>query len=107
MGQVETINEGSTAYLAISFKDKNGGLKAPSSVSYRVDCLSNDQEIRADTAIQPDESIEIRLTPTDNQILNQANTKEKRLVTIKAVYGTDDAVNDEYKYNVRNLKKVE
>lgn len=103
---LEVVNEGSSAYLTATFKDKDGQQVAPSAVTYRIDCLTSGTEIKGDTAITPAPSVEIHLTATDNAIQGQENEKELRLVTVKATYGTDDAVNASYPYYVRNLKKV-
>lgn len=103
---LEIIDEETSAYLTVTFKDKDGQQQAPSSASYRIDCLTNDQEVRTDTSLTPAAQIEIHLEPTDNAIINQDNQTETRLVTIKASYGASDGINASYKYNVRNLKKI-
>ena len=102
---METINEGSTAYLTASFKDKDGTLDAPSAVSYRIDCLTNDQEVRDDTAADAGETVEITLTAADNAIIDSDRQTERRLVTVTATYGEDDALMEEYEYNLKNLRK--
>ena len=103
---LQTIDEESSAYLTVTFKDKDGQPAAPSSASYRIDCLTNDQEVRADTDLTPAPSVEIHLDSNDNAIINQDKQTETRLVTVKATYGANDGINAPYKYNVRNLKKV-
>ncbi len=102
----ETVNEGSTAYLTVDFKDKDGALEAPSSISYRIDCLTNGSQVKADTPVTPAESsVEIELTKTDNAIISQSNNSERRLVTVTGTYGVDDGIVQEYEYNVKNMKK--
>ena len=102
----EVINEGSTSYLTVTFYDKDGGYEAPTTVTYKIWCITNDKEVRAVTSLTPASSIEITLTPTDNSIISQSNALETRLVTIEASYGVDDEINDEYEYDVKNLRKV-
>jgi len=102
---IDNVNEESTAYLTVTLLDKDGAEEAPSSATYRIDCLTNGQEIRDDTALTPAASIEITLGAADNAIINQENTTERRLVTVTASYGADDELNDEYEYNVKNLRK--
>lgn len=101
----ETINEGSTGYLTVDFKDKDGTLEAPTSISYRIDCLTNGQEVKTDTSVTPASSVEIELTKTDNAIINQNNNSERRLVTVTGTYSADDAIVEEFEYNVKNMKK--
>ena len=102
---MSTINELSTAYLTVNFKDKNGVLEAPTSISYRIDCITNDQQVKDDTAVAAASSIEIELTKTDNAIISQLNNSEKRLVTVTGIYGGDDQIVNEYNYDLMNMKK--
>lgn len=105
---LEIVDEGTSAYLTVTFKDKAGEQAIPDSINYRVDCLTNNKEIRGDTEITPPAAeVEIHLTPADNAIIDQANKTEAKLVTVKASYGAEDAINASYRYNLRNLKKVE
>lgn len=101
-----TVNEGSTAYLTANFKDKDSVLAAPTTISYRIDCLTNGSEVKDDTAFTPAaSSIEIELTKTDNALINQANYAERRLVTVTGTYGDDDEIIQEYEYDLINMKK--
>ena len=104
----DIVNESTTAYLTVKFTDKTGEPAAPSSISYRIDCLTNNEEVRDDTVVTPPAAeIEIKLTPDDNAIINPDNGLERRCVTIKATYGEEgDEINEEYIYNVKNLRKV-
>lgn len=96
-------NERSAAWLTVSFKDKDRVLATPVSVTYRVDCITTGTVIRAITALTPASSIEIALTPDDNRIIADANQRELRRVTVKAVYGSGDEIVDQYDYAVDNL----
>ena len=106
MAVLSVVNEGSTAYLEISFYDKDNNAATPSTVTYRIDDLNSGAEIRADTSVSPASSVEITLTPDDNKILDTTSAYEKRLVTIKTTFGTDDGMNEEYTYLVKNLAGV-
>ena len=106
MGILETVNEGSTSYLTVDFLDKDGNAAAPSSVSYRVDCLTSGAEIKADTALGASSQVEITLSAADNAIQDQTNERERRLVTVEASFGANDGVKDEYVYMLKNLRKV-
>ncbi len=102
----ELVNQGTTAYLTITFLDKAGVAQAPSSASYRIDCLTSGLEIKDDTSLTPASSVEVTLSATDNAIKLEANASERRLVTVTATYGTADAAVGEYEYHVKNLRKV-
>lgn len=101
------INEKTTAYLPVSFRDKHGQLAAPSSITYRIDCLTSGRQVRAWTALSPAAQTEIVLTASDNAIFGSSE-RERRLVTVVASYGsgTDDQVTGDYTYDVRNLRYV-
>ena len=104
---MDRVNERSTAYLSVSFRDKAGALAAPTAISYRVDDVESGQEIRGDTAVAPAaSSIEITLTPSDNTLINALRQGEQHVVTVDASYGDDDAVRAQYVYEVVNLQKV-
>lgn len=100
------VNEGSTSYLSVSFKDKAGALAAPASLTYSLHCLTTGAALRNDVALSPASQVEITLTPADNAILNPGNQYETRLVTVKAGYGAADALQEEYEYQVKNLARA-
>jgi len=100
------VPEQTTAYLTVTFLDKNGAAAAPTSVTYRIDCLRSGTVVLADTPLTPAASIEIVITPAQNAIQQAANSNEHKRVTVKATYGAADAVNDQYDYLVRNLSGV-
>lgn len=103
---VDVVNERTTAYLTVSFKDKTGALVAPSTVTYSVYCMTNNQELRAATSLGAASTIEIVLGASDNAIVNQANGRERRRVTVKSTYGVADELNDQFEYYVQNLERA-
>ena len=103
---MDRVNEGSTAYLTVSFLDKNGTASAPSSVSYRIDCLTSGAAIKGDTSVTAGASVEITLSAADNALQSQTRARERRRVTVTGTYGASDAVRDQYDYDVVNLRAV-
>jgi hypothetical protein len=101
---MEQVNEQSTAYLTLAFKDKAGALQIPVSATYRIDDAGSRQAVRAPTSISPVAgTVEIKLTPSDNTILNTVGVNDFRIVTVVASYGTDDQLVSEYQYEVLSL----
>ena len=86
------------------FKNKARDPESPANISYRIDCLSNKTEIVPDTAVTPAAEVEITLKPAINIIVDQNKTVERRLVTVTATYGADDALVREYEYNIKNMR---
>lgn len=103
---MDTVNEKSTSYLTVAFKDKTGAASAPASVLYRIDCLTTGAVIKADSSLSPAASIEITLTATENSMQLTGNVLETRRVTVKATYGAGDTMNEQYDYQIRNLSGV-
>lgn len=104
---MQTVNEGSSAWLTVSFKDKNGALAAPTAVHYRVDCVTTRTSVRPLTPIPGSlaGTLEIALAPEDTAIRNASNPTEVKRVTVVAQYGgSTDQVTDEYDYAVKNLR---
>lgn len=100
---MDRVNEGTTAYLTVSFLDKAGAASAPSAVSYRIDCLTSGAQIKDDTSASASASVEITLSAADNALQSQARARERRRVTVTGTYGAADAVVDQYDYEIVNL----
>lgn len=103
---METVNEKTTSYLKVDFKDKDGNPTVPSSILYSVMDKASGTVVRSDTAIGAASSITIALDSTDNTILNVLNKIETRVVTVKASYGATDKFNDDFEYELVNLAQV-
>ena len=103
----QAVNERTTAYLQIVFRDKAGALATPTAVTYRIDCLTSGQAVRASTAVSPASEVEIVLTADDNAIRQADSRAEARRVTVVASYGsTADQATARFDYAVTNLDFV-
>ena len=102
----KTVNERTTAYLVLTFKDKDGNLVTPQSITYNIHCLTNNIEIRGNTSVTPDTSVEITITPTENRIIDPNNKYERRLITVVATYNINDEATAQYEYRVLNLNYI-
>lgn len=102
-----SVNERTTAYLSVTFRDKAGDPAAPTAVQYRIDCTTTGQAVRGMTAVTPASAVEITLTADDNAIRVNANRSEIRRVTVVASYGSStDQVTSEHDYSVTNMPFV-
>lgn len=103
---MDAINERTTRYLTATFFDKAKVLSQPSSVSYRVDCLTTGLSVRAWTVVTPGTSVEIVLDAGDNSLRVPSNARELRRVTVVATYGAGNAdqVVVENDYEVRKVR---
>lgn len=104
---MDTVNENSTSYVAVDFRDKRNRLAVPTAVSYRIDCLTTGAQVKPWTAIDPAASVEIVITAAENAILG-GNERERRVVSVIAAYGlgSEDQASDDFSYDVLNLQYV-
>lgn len=100
---IDTVNERSTSYLVVTFKNKDGVAISPASVSYRIDCLTTNTQVRGDTSIVASGTVEIVLSPTDNAMVLPGNIVERRRVTVTGIYNAGDEITEEYVYELKNL----
>jgi hypothetical protein len=99
-----SINESTTAYLTVSFYDKNGALAVPESASYTITCITTGTTVKTTTAMSAASSVELTLSTTDNALINRNNDLEERAVNVTALYSSGtEKVTDQYRYNVKKL----
>lgn len=94
--------------IAVSFEtpDADGNLVAytPTTIEYRVDCLTNAQEIKDWTAITPvASSVTVTLDADDTEILDDDHEAEQRQITVAADRGTAGQKTAYYRTWVQNL----
>lgn len=103
----QRVNEQSTAWLTVAFKDKAGAAQAPASATYRIHDVASGDLVREATLTAPGSTVEIVLTDEDNALRNEAAGYEERRVTVEAQFGAGDAVTAEFRYRVINLAGVQ
>jgi hypothetical protein len=106
MNQLQQVNERSTAWLTVTFRDKTGAAQAPTSATYRIHDAGSGALVREAVLSAPGSTVEIVLTDEDNALRNPAAGYEKRRVTVEAQFGQGDAVTAEFVYQVLNLAGV-
>ena len=100
------VNEKSTAYLTTTFRDKNGVAAQPTSSTYQID-TEGGTSIRTSTALSPSSGVvEITLNKDDNTLKDTSLPIERHRVTVNGIFGSNDEVNNEFIYEVRNLEEV-
>lgn len=105
--EMETINEESSCLLTVNFKDENGAAIIPTTAYYSIYCESNSSEILAESEIPDPQSEQIIvITQAQNAIILGANNLEMKLVTLRWTYGTGKQGTKEFRYRVRNLKRI-
>ncbi len=101
------VKEKDSYDIEISFKDSKGIPVTPTSVVYRVDDVSSETKVIEDATIYPSSStFTITIPSTSNALLDQANDREERVVTISVYYGTISRKNLEHRYVIKNLAEI-
>jgi len=102
---LSSVNEGSTAYVTVSFTDELGTAIVPSSISIKVNDVITSTELMSSTVTTPGtSSYTVTLTPTANRIINDNHEYEEHVLTIDATYETGKHCTGEYRFNVYNLR---
>lgn len=102
---METVTEGSSAQLTVTFYNSAGIAAAPTSATYKVTDKDSGKEMLPETSITPiSTAATLALTPTVNTLVNQGKRNELRVVTVVADYGDDDQFVAEYEYKVNNSR---
>lgn len=100
-------NERTTPSIIVEFIDEKGDPVVPSAAWYRIDDHLSETEIKGDTEISGlDSSVEIVLTQTETQIIDDNNFYEIRRVTVRFDYGTTKHGNDQLFLKILNLKGI-
>jgi hypothetical protein len=99
------IPEGAPRTLTVSFFDDAGQPAAPASVSYRVDCLTSKSVVVNDTQVLPSAVVSIALSGVATAMVNAANSREKRRVTVTAT-DIDGVEPGQFDYFVKNMSGV-
>ena len=101
---MEIVNEKSTIILPINFRDENGDAVTPTSATVRIDDKGSGTQIRAEAAISVTSSTyDLTVTGAENEILDQENDYETRVITLAWAYDVSSIGATEYTYNVKNL----
>jgi hypothetical protein len=103
---MDIINERSSAYIEVSFFDKNGVAAVPTTITYSTKCLTTGTAIKTNITVPPASKVTINLDALDSVIQVASNPQEDKALTIKASYGLNDESNAEYYWRVKNLSGV-
>lgn len=102
------IPEETTHTVTVYFRTRSTKLSStPTTIHYRVDCLTTRREITDWTSYTPvAANFDLTLTSAQNQILDDAYRTETKQVTIKADDGLSTQVIKPFTYKVRNQQGI-
>jgi len=95
--------EGSS-FTATAFFRLDDAANAPTTASYRIDCLSTGKVLQDWTSLTPAVSNTIAITATHNAIQNQSNKFEKKQISVAANPDTATQVRESVEYKIENIR---
>lgn len=97
------VNEGSTAYLRLTLRDKDGIVSQPSALRYRIDNAGDRSSVLAWTSATATLGVaDITIAASLN---NTENGQRIKRVTVEASYG-DERLTQEWDYEVKALEFI-
>lgn len=98
---VKEFNENNTVILDVTHLNKSKALVTPSTVSYRIDDLTNNRVVLDWTSVStPGSTNTITITKAQNALYNYTRDKETRQVTVNAVDSSGNASYDTFIYRL-------
>lgn len=102
-----SINEQSTSAVTFTLADKDGVPASPSTVTYRMDCLTTGTPLVEETVlVGPGPQVKLDMSSQDNRIIDQNNVQEYKRLTIRADYADGARLTSEFDWVVNNLKFI-
>ena len=101
-----TIDDGTTCYVTVSPKDKSNAAAAPIAGTYRVVDVDSGVDVLAEESITANtplsSAMELTLLgSTVNVFVDPTRKTERRKVTVKLEYSSDDTLNSEYEIHAQ------
>lgn len=94
-------NEGSTILLELTHLDKDKALLVPTTLTYRIDDLTNRREVLDTTTVStPGSTNTITITGAQNALFGRSQQREQRQVTVKAVDSAGSITKDIFIYTL-------
>jgi hypothetical protein len=98
------VKEGSAFSATAYFRTRSTALAtAPTTIHYRIDCLTTGTEIADDTSVTAASSATIAITATHNAIQSDGNTKERKQLTVITDSGLSTQHRETITWTVENL----
>ncbi len=99
-----TVNEKSPLYITVIFKNEDGDSLVPTTVDWRLDDRESDSEIVDWTSLgTPAASMSLVLEASNNLIVSESSTRERRALGIRVDDGLSTEAHQEFQYYVQNL----
>lgn len=98
------VEEKSSFTATAYFRDGDAGT-TPTTARYRIDDITSGDNIRAWTDLTPAESIDITITPDDNQITTSGKRENRRQLTVETNTDLDTQTRERVFWTVKNIEE--
>jgi hypothetical protein len=98
----EQVNEKSAYRKTMTVLDAASAAVTPSTLRYRVDCVTTQTQVQDWVTLTPAASVTILVAAALNSMVNPVNPTETKRVTVQADYETDSQVVGLIEYDVLN-----
>ena len=102
----DEVNEGQSFTATFRFFDSSFVPSSPTTLRYRIDCLTSKQTVLDWTTLTPAATVNIAVSPDDNEIKNSANRRERKQLVVQTNYGTATQGVETKEWDVLNLQGV-
>jgi hypothetical protein len=108
MPLLPVYNERTDFDLEVTLLDKDGDPLVPTETHYHIHDVESATTIKNWTALTIDGTGQgtIEVLAADQDIIDDANEYETRILTVSAVYGASKEFHEEYRYRLKNLVVV-
>jgi hypothetical protein len=101
-------NESSTVLLNLTHLDSSKVLAAPTTLTYRIDDLTNNRQVLDWTTVAtPGTTNTVTVTPAQNALYNRTIPQELRQITVKTVDSSSNETLDIFHYRLTRIFKQE
>ena len=101
------VNEQSTAYVAVTFYDKDGVTADPNSATYDLVDVISGERLKDGVVLSTVSGVgEIIVDKTDTTLKDATAKEELRRITVHGIYGASDEIHDTYYFQVVALADV-
>jgi hypothetical protein len=99
---MDQIKENTQYPFRMTLKDADSVLVGPSTLEWRLDCVTSGGEITGWAFLSADSSVDHVVPATSNRIQDSANLVERKRITVSANRGTSTEIVDHLEYDVLN-----
>jgi hypothetical protein len=101
------VRERSQLVATAYFRQRSdASAQTPTNVRYRLDDLTSGCQILDWTSATPGTSATITITPDQNAMHSQCNTRERRQLSVAADYGLSTQYVESIEYDVENVQGI-